>query len=80
MLIFRARFPTVTFRSEARNIGDASRFEKDAFGVDVAPAFRYKGVLFTDLKFDAQVIICVNSPGISCSFLFVDDLRRWSEE
>ncbi|KAL5519269.1 hypothetical protein ACEPAH_952 [Sanghuangporus vaninii] len=50
------KYPIVTFRGEARNIGDVSRSDKDALTPNVPAAFRQKGVLFTELKFDAQTI------------------------
>ena len=51
------RYPIVTLRGEARNIGDASRFDRDTLAPNVPAAFQQKGILFTDLKFDAQVCL-----------------------
>ncbi|EJD03642.1 uncharacterized protein FOMMEDRAFT_166994 [Fomitiporia mediterranea MF3/22] len=50
------RFPIVTFQNDAKNIGDTSRFDRDDSTSGIAPAFRQKGILFTNLKFDAMTI------------------------
>lgn len=58
-LLSKFSFPVISYRGEARNAGELSRFDVDISNPAVPPAFTLRGMLFVDLKFDGKVSICV---------------------